>query len=155
VPCSNAANIGERKTWTQSEFCTWQNSVTGQEPPKMYKCTSSRDGQTPCKVWLASVERRRCSNEAKTRNPFAGVPQTRQQITAVSKPKSPYCGNMWGKYCCLTTFFRLSICALVAKIWPDKAMRWCADGECLAIFCVLHFQQAAFSVFQTCILNLH
>jgi len=36
VPCSNAANIGERKTWTQSEFCTWQNSVRGQEPPKMY-----------------------------------------------------------------------------------------------------------------------
>ena len=24
VPCSNAANIGERKTWTQSEFCSWQ-----------------------------------------------------------------------------------------------------------------------------------
>jgi len=23
VPCSNAANIGERKTWTQSEFCSW------------------------------------------------------------------------------------------------------------------------------------
>jgi len=22
VPCSNAANIGERKSWTQSEFCT-------------------------------------------------------------------------------------------------------------------------------------
>jgi len=22
VPCSNAANIGERKTWTQSEICT-------------------------------------------------------------------------------------------------------------------------------------
>jgi len=34
VPCSNAANIGERKTWTQSEFCTWQNSVRGQQPPK-------------------------------------------------------------------------------------------------------------------------
>ena len=29
--------IGERKTWrTQSEFCTWQKSVTEQEPPKMY-----------------------------------------------------------------------------------------------------------------------
>jgi len=27
VPCSNAANIGERKTWTSSEFCTEQNSV--------------------------------------------------------------------------------------------------------------------------------
>jgi len=36
VPCTNAANIGERKTWTQSEFCTEQNSVTGQGPPKMY-----------------------------------------------------------------------------------------------------------------------
>jgi len=23
VSCSNAANIGERKTWTQSEYCTW------------------------------------------------------------------------------------------------------------------------------------
>jgi len=32
----NAVNIGERKTWTQREFCTWQNSVRGQEPPKMY-----------------------------------------------------------------------------------------------------------------------
>ena len=34
VPCSNAANIGKRKTWTQSEFCRWQNSVRGQESPK-------------------------------------------------------------------------------------------------------------------------
>ena len=29
-------NIGERKTWTCSQFCTGQNSVRGQEPPKMY-----------------------------------------------------------------------------------------------------------------------
>jgi len=29
VPCSNAANIGERKSWMQSEFCTGQNSVKG------------------------------------------------------------------------------------------------------------------------------
>jgi len=42
VPCSNAANIGERKTLTQSEFCTWQNSVRGQEPPKMYIYTVSQ-----------------------------------------------------------------------------------------------------------------
>jgi len=32
---SNAANIGERKPWTQSEFCTWQNSVRGQQPLKV------------------------------------------------------------------------------------------------------------------------
>ena len=37
VPCSNAANTGELKTWTQSEFCTWQTSVTvGGKSPQMY-----------------------------------------------------------------------------------------------------------------------
>jgi len=30
MPSSNADHIGERKTWTQSEFYTWQ------EAPKMY-----------------------------------------------------------------------------------------------------------------------
>ena len=62
----------------QSEFCSWQNSIRGQEPPKMYiQCTSPGDGQTSCKVFLTSVERRRWSNEAKTLNPlkFVGVPQ--------------------------------------------------------------------------------
>jgi len=36
VPCRNGANVGERKTSTQSEFCRGQNSVTGNQPPKMY-----------------------------------------------------------------------------------------------------------------------
>jgi len=36
VTSSNAANIGECKTWTQSKFCTWQNSVMGQQPPKIH-----------------------------------------------------------------------------------------------------------------------
>jgi len=29
---SNPVNLGERKTWTQSEFCTWQNSARGNSP---------------------------------------------------------------------------------------------------------------------------
>jgi len=40
---------------------------------------------------------------------------------------SLYCENMWRRYCCLTSFFRLSIHALVAKIQPDKVVmvgRW-------------------------------
>jgi len=60
-----------------------------QEPPKMYiQCSSPGDSQTSCKVWLASGERRRCGNEGKTQKPlkFAGVPQTRQQISAVNGP---------------------------------------------------------------------
>ena len=89
VPCSNAANIAERNTWTQSEFCTGENSVRGQEPPKMYiLCTSPGDGQTSCKVWLTSAEQRHCSNEGKTRNPLTvdGVPKTPESISAVSGP---------------------------------------------------------------------
>jgi len=41
------------------------------------------------KVWLTPTTRVPCSNAAKTRNPlkFAGVPQSRQQISAVSRPK--------------------------------------------------------------------
>jgi len=37
-------------------------------------------------VWLTPITRVQCSNAAKTRNPlkFAGVPQTRQQISAAS-----------------------------------------------------------------------
>ena len=31
-------------------------------------------------------------------------------------------------------FFRLLIKVLVAKIQPDEVVRWCADGEFLAIF---------------------
>jgi len=40
-------------------------------------------------VWLTPTTRVPCSNTAKTRNPLkiAGVPQTRQQISAVSRPK--------------------------------------------------------------------
>jgi len=37
VPCSNAANVGEPKTWTKVNIAqVWQNSVRGQEPPKVY-----------------------------------------------------------------------------------------------------------------------
>ena len=41
------------------------------------------------KVWLTLTSRVPCSNAAKMRNPlkFAGVSQTRQQISAVSRPK--------------------------------------------------------------------
>jgi len=36
VPCSNAANIRKRKTWTKSEFYTWQNSVRGKNLKNVY-----------------------------------------------------------------------------------------------------------------------
>jgi len=84
-----------------------------------------------CKVWLTPTTRVPCSNSAKTRNPLksAWVPQTRQQSSALVGRSSPYYEDMWRKYRCLTSFFRLSIHALAAKIQPNK----------MAIFCVLYF----------------
>ena len=40
-------------------------------------------------VWLTLTIRVQCSNAAKTRNPLKlpGMPQTRKQISAVSRPK--------------------------------------------------------------------
>ena len=45
---------------------------------------------------------------------------------------SPYYEDTWRRYCCLTSlFFWLSIRALVAKIQPDKVVRWCQNGDFL------------------------
>jgi len=66
------------------------------------------------------------------------------------------CRRVWGTpanfngrpLCFISSFFRLSIGALLAKIW-------CQDGDFWRLFCVLYFQRAACSTFQTCILNSH
>jgi len=70
------------------------------------------------KVWLTTPARVPCSNAANI---------------------APYCENMWRGYCCLTNFFPIVKTCLVAKIEPDEFVRWCPDGELLAIFCVLYF----------------
>jgi len=101
LPCSNAANIVECKTWMQSEVCTWQNSVRGQKPPKnVYIVYQARKG-------LASGERHLCSNKAKTSNPlkFAWVPIPAHQSQPLVCLHTPYCEDMWRRYCCLTSFF--------------------------------------------------
>ena len=51
-------------------------------------------------------------------------------------------------------FFPLSIYASVAKIQPNKVVRWCRDGDFFASWISI-FQRAVCSTFQTCILNLH
>ena len=158
VPCSNAANIGDRKTWTQSKFFTWQNSIRGKSPRKcMYVYTSPGDGQTSCKVWLASVERRRCSSKGKRSNPlkFAGVPQTNEPISAASGPKSTILWGIWERYCCLQVFFPIVDTCLSCE---DTARQTCAMVPRRRFFddvCVLYFQRATCSTFQTCILNSH
>jgi len=59
-----------------------------------------------------------CSNAIKTRNQlkFAGVPQTSEPISAVSGPKFAILRGYVEDILLLNKFFRLSTCALIAKI---------------------------------------
>ena len=105
-------------------------------------------------VWLTPTTRVPCSNAAKTLNPLklAGVHKTNETISAANGPKFTILGKI---LLCNNFFYRLSIQASVAKTQPNKVVRWCADGELLATFCVLYLQRAACSTYQTCILNSH
>jgi len=81
-------------------------------------------------------------------------PQTGKLILAASRPKFTISWGHVEDILLLNKFsFRLSIRALVAKIYP-VAWQSCAVVP-LATFCVLCFQRAACSRFQTCILNSH
>jgi len=83
-------------------------------------------------VWLTPTTRVPCSNAAKTRNrfKFAGVPQTRQQISAISGPNFTILRGHVEEVLLFNNFFLLSMHALVAKIQPDKL---CKGAE-MAIF---------------------
>ena len=105
------------------------------------------------KVWLTPTTRVSCSNAAKTRNPLklAGVPQTRQQISAISGPKFTI---LWRHVEEILLFKFFSDCQYVPYLRRYGPTKLC-DGAQMANFCVLHFQRAACSTFQTCILNSH
>ena len=87
------------------------------------------------------------SNAAKTLNPLklAGVPQTNERISAASGPKFTIIVGHVGEVLLFNTFFRLSIHALVAKIWPDKVVGWCPDGDFGDVFgsCICSEPRAA------------
>ena len=108
VPCSNAANTGERKTWTQSEFCTWQNSFREQELPKMYiYCTNPGDGQTSCKAkfgWPALSAGAVTKPRYETRWNLQGCPKLANWSQPLVGRSSPYYEDMWRRYCRLTIF---------------------------------------------------
>jgi len=149
VPCINAASIRERKTWTQSEFCTWQNSVRGQE--SLYIVCQPRRRQMSCKVSLSDVAA--VTIKAKTRNrlKFSVVPQTRESISAASAPMFTI---LWG-HVPFNKFFQIVDTCLSCE---DTARQICAmvcSWRFLRHFCVLYFQRAACTTFQTCILNSH
>jgi len=80
-------------------------------------------------------------------------------LTKRSQPllgrSSPYCGDIWRTYCCLTTFFPIVDMCLSCE---DIARQSCAmvpRWRFFATYLRPVFQRAAYSTFQTCNLNLH
>ena len=60
-------------------------------------------------VWLASIERGRCSNEVKAQNPLnlLGCPKPANRSRPLVGRSLPHCRSIWRRYCCLTICFRL------------------------------------------------
>jgi len=97
------------------------------------------------------------SNAAKTRKPskFAGLPQTPEPISAASGPKFAISWGHVDDILLLNNFFSIVDTCLICE---DSARQSCAmvpRWRFLRRFCVLYFQRAACSTFQTCILNSH
>ena len=112
-------------------------------------CASAGDGQTLCKVWLASVERRRCGNEAKTRNPlkFAGVLQTNETISAASGPKFTILWEHLEEMLLLNKFFsdcRYGLsCEDIARQSCAMVPRWRFFASCICSEpCAAHLRPA-------------
>jgi len=90
----------------------------------------------------------------KTQNPlkFAGVPQTANHFQPLVGQSSPYCEDMWRRYCCFTSLF--SDCWYMSSLQKCSPTKLCENVQ-MANFCILYFQQAACSTFHTYILNSH
>jgi len=96
----NASSICRQN---KSKTTIWANVQRDGRPAKYRWCPLFNAA-----IWLMPTTRVPFSNAAKMRNPLkcAGVPhQTGQQISAASGPKFTYCEDMWGRHCCLTSFF--------------------------------------------------
>jgi len=83
---------------------------------------------------------------------LVGCPKLTKRSQLLVGRSSPYCGNIWRTYCCLTIFFPIVDTCLSCE---DIARQSCAMVPRWRLFCILYFQRAACSTFQTCSLNLH
>jgi len=107
-------NITQQKQTTQEKTRMWANAQRDGRPAE-YRWrplfNAAKFGWRPILECRAVTLPRR-----ETRWNYLGCPKLAKRFQPLVGRSSPYCGNMWRRYCCLTCFFRLSICALVAKI---------------------------------------
>ena len=133
----------------------WANAQRDGRPAKQVEFSVQRR-----KVWLTLTTRCHAVTlpRRETRWNFQGwlkLPDRSQSLVGRS---SPYCGDFWRTYCCVTSFFSIVDTCLSReeRYSPTKL----CNGAQMAIFgrqffCVLCCQRAACSRFQTCILNSH
>jgi len=86
VPYSNTAKIGERKTWTQCECCTWKNSVCGYKADKH----PAKFGWLPLSDVAAATKPKR-----ETRWNLLGFSKLTKRSQPLIDRSSPYCEESW------------------------------------------------------------
>jgi len=78
-----------------------------------------------------------CSKADKTRNPLkcAGCLKLANRFQPLVGRRSPYCEDMWGRHCCLTSFFPIVDtclnCEDIARQNCAMVPRWRLFGNCL------------------------
>ena len=122
----------------------WANAQRDGRPTEVAPSVQRR------KVWLTPTTRVPCRNAAKTRNPLkvAGVPQTRQQISAASRLKFTILWEHVEERLLLNKFFptvdTCLSCEDIAQQSCGMVPRWRLFGDFLsAVFSVSHVQQVS------------
>jgi len=88
----------------------------------------------------------------KTHWNLQGCPKLANRSQLLVGRSSPYYQDMWRRYWCLICFFPIVDTCLSSE---DIARQSCAMVPKWRFFCVMYFQRATCSTFQTCLLNSH
>jgi len=90
---------------------------------------AQRDGRPAEYRWRPLLECRALTlPRRESRWNLQGCPKLANKSHPLVGRSSPYYEDMWKRYRCLTSFFRLSI---AAKIQPGKVVRCCQNGDFL------------------------
>jgi len=118
-------------SWKKQKLEMWANAQRDGRPAEYRWCplfNAAKFGWCPLLEYRV-VMLPRCE----TRWNLLGYPKLTNGSEPLLGRSSPYYEDMWRRYWRLTCFFPIVdlIRALVAKIWPDKVVRWCQDGDFL------------------------
>ena len=164
--------LSEERTQENSELSgresgmsvTYTCHVTSVSPQTRMWANAQRDGrpaehrwhpvfQTAKFGWRPLLECRAVTLPSReTRLNLEGCPKLPNRSQPLVGRSSPYYQDMWRRYHCLTGFFPIVDTSLSCE---DTARQSCVMVPRWRFFCVMYFQRAACSTFQTCILNSH